>query len=57
MQPTNGNQAIVDPKNGLLLLLLYIYIYIYTHIYKYIYIYIIINMLIGHPHKFDRRMD
>ena len=36
MQPTNGNQAIVDPKNGLL----YIYIYIHTHIYKYIYIYI-----------------
>ena len=43
MQPTNGNQAIVDPKNGLL--------------YIYIYIYIIINMLTGHPHKFDRRMD
>ena len=51
MQPTNGNQAIVDPKNGLL------YIYIYTHIYIDIYIYIIINMLTGHPHKFDRRMD
>ena len=55
MQPTNGNQAIVDPKNELLLL--YIYIYIYTHIYINIYIYIIINMLTGHPHKFDRRMD
>ena len=33
----------MDPKNGLF--------------YIYIYIYIIINLLAGHPHKFDKRMD